>query len=356
MPHALADVCVSSGCSVRDAMSCIDRSGCGIALVVDNTMHLLGTISDGDYRRAVLAGYNLDTSVNVLLEQKINTPFDYPITAMNGSTPDELLDKMRLHGVRQIPIIDDNKKVINFARIDDLMPSQELPLRAVVMAGGFGTRLRPLTNDMPKPMLEVGGKPVMEHVVEQLKNAGIRHVSIATHYKPEQIEKYFGDGSAFGVQLSYVNEDKPLGTGGALGLMQVPDSPLLIINGDIITHVNFRSMLSYHQEHKADMTVAVRQYSMQVPFGVVEYDGPRILNISEKPLVNYMVNAGIYLIEPLVYQFIPRGESFHMTDLIGWLRKADKLVVGFPVTEYWLDIGQHDDYIKAQKDAKNEKL
>jgi len=352
MIRKLKDVCVSDGCSVREAMSCIDKTGCGIALVVDDSMHLIGTISDGDYRRAVMDGCDLEMSANALIKQKDNTLFAKPITAKKGSNSDEWLDIMRMRGVRQIIVVDDDERVVDFARLDDLVPERSSPLRAIVIAGGFGLRMRPLTDNLPKPMLPVGGKPVMEHVVDQLKNAGITHISVATHYKPEQIENYFGDGSSFGVKINYINEDEPLGTGGAVGLLPQSNDTTLVVNGDILTQVNFRSMMNCHQEHKADMTVAVRRYSMQVPFGVVECDGHNILSINEKPSMNFLVNAGFYLIEPSVYQFIPRGKRFDMTDLIGWLRKANRPIVSFPVIEYWLDIGQHADYLKAQQDVK----
>jgi len=221
------------------------------------------------------------------------------------------------------------------------------------MAGGLGTRLRPLTEDLPKPMLLVGGKPLIERVIEQLWLAGIRRVNLTTHYKPEKIIEHFGDGSTFGIELNYVNEEHPLGTGGALGLMPMPSQPLLVINGDILTQVNFRAMHAFHQEQKADLTVAVRRYEIQVPYGVIECEGARVRRLQEKPQVGFLVNAGIYLLEPSVYQFIPQNTSFNMTDLIQWLLDAGRTVVSFPVHEYWLDIGQPADYAQAQSDVAN---
>jgi len=226
----------------------------------------------------------------------------------------------------------------------------------VIMAGGYGKRLRPLTEDLPKPMLPIGGRPLMERIIGQLKDVGIRQVNVTTLYKPEKIKDYFGNGEAFGINLNYIHESEPLGTGGALGLLPKTEEPLLVINGDILTQVDFRAMLDYHREHKADMTVAVRQFGIQVPYGVVECDGPNIRSLREKPEMTFFVNAGIYLLDPPVFNFIPSGERFNMTDLIQWLLDAGRTVVSFPVREYWLDIGQTADYEQAKMDIENGRL
>ncbi|MBE3119319.1 MAG: nucleotidyltransferase family protein [Candidatus Atribacteria bacterium] len=340
--------------TIREAIACIDRGGCGIALVVDAERRLIGTVTDGDVRRAILAALDLEAPVSALLARKVGTQYPKPVTAQVGAGREELLALMRQHVLRQILILDDDGHVVDVVMLDDLVPTDELPLQAVIMAGGLGTRLRPLTEELPKPMLPVGGKPLMERVIEQLRQAGIRRVNLTTHYMSEKIIEHFGDGSAFGVELSYVNEDRPLGTGGALGLMQSPQEPVLVINGDILTQVNFRAMFEFHQEQKADLTVAVRRYEMQVPYGVIECEGARVRRLQEKPQVGFFVNAGIYLLEPSVYQFIPQNTSFNMTDLIQWLLDAGRTVVSFPVHEYWLDIGQYSDYQHAQEDVRND--
>lgn len=344
----LQSLFISSDDSIRTAMKCVDRGSCGIALVVDQERRLLGTITDGDVRRAILAGKNLELRVSELLVRKISTQYPKPVTASPGTDRKTLIVLMHEHVLRQIPIVDNDGRIVDLVMLDDLIPTQDLPLQAVIMAGGMGTRLRPLTEDLPKPMLPVGGKPLMELVIEQLRQVGIRRVNVTTHYKPEKISDHFGDGSAYGVELNYVNEDKPLGTGGALGLMDAPTGPMLVINGDIMTHVDFRAMLAYHQEHHADMTVAVRQYDIKVPYGVIECEGSRVCTLKEKPQLHFLVNAGIYLLEPNVYEFIPNGEHFNMTDLIQRLLDSNHTVVSFPVIEYWLDIGQLADYEQAQ--------
>ena len=337
--------------TIRHAIACIDQGRLGIAIVVDDAGKLLGTITDGDIRRAMLAGMDLGSSLEALLARKTDLRYIAPVTASMNASTKELVGLMQEHSIRQIPMLDDSGHVIGLETLDNLMPQPDLAMNAVVMAGGLGRRLRPLTEDLPKPMLPVGGRPLMERIVEQLQQAGIRRVNVTTHYKPEKIIEHFGDGKSFGVELSYVNETLPLGTGGALGLMPVPLEPLLVINGDILTQVDFRAMLAYHQEHQAEMTVAVRQYDVTVPYGVVECDGPYIRQLKEKPQFNFFVNAGIYLLQPSVYQYIPNGQSFNMTDLIQWLLDAGQAVVSFPVREYWLDIGQHEDYAKAQEDV-----
>jgi NDP-sugar pyrophosphorylase family protein len=228
-----------------------------------------------------------------------------------------------------------------------------LPLQAVIMAGGYGMRMRPLTEELPKTMLPVGDRPLMELIISQLRRTGIRRVNIATHYLSDKIKDHFGDGQDFGIELSYVTEDRPLGTAGALGLLEPTENPLLIINGDILTRVNFKAMLDFHRENKAALTVAVRKYDMNVPYGVIESEGALVRALVEKPLLNFLVNAGIYLLEPAVHRYIPNNRHLNMTDLIQRLIDDGQAVASFPIMEYWLDIGNDVDYAQAQKDMKN---
>jgi NDP-sugar pyrophosphorylase family protein len=227
---------------------------------------------------------------------------------------------------------------------------KDVPVEAVVMAGGYGTRLRPLTDDVPKPMLPVGERPLLEHTLAQLKAAGIESVSVTTHYKREVITDHFGDGSGFGVSIKYVHEDAPLGTAGALALLEHPHGPLLVINGDILTRIDFGAMLSFHQEHVAAMTVGVRQFEITIPFGVVESNGVDITGIVEKPSIRHFVSAGVYLLNPEVIEMVPHGEPYDMPDLVNKVTSLGKRVVGFPIREYWLDIGRLEDYRQAQED------
>jgi dTDP-glucose pyrophosphorylase len=334
-------------------MTCIDHNRSGIALVVGEGNRLLGTVTDGDLRRATLAGVALDAPATLLLERQrdLHEPRPMPLTASSGTTPADLVVLMRRYDVRQIPLVDATGCVVDIALLEELIDAEGPPLRAVIMAGGFGTRLGELTSETPKPMLPIGDRPLLERIVEQLRDAGIRHVNLTTHYRAEAIASHFGDGSDFGVQIDYVSEEEPLGTAGALGLVEA-DGPVLVMNGDILTGVDFRALHRFHAEQEADMTVAVRPYELRVPFGIVDLDGVHVRGFSEKPFVRGLVNAGIYLIAPEALATVPAGQRYEMPQLIEELVGAGRRVVGFPLREYWLDIGQLADYERALVDVE----
>lgn len=357
MAEDLNRISVSLKHSLRECITCLNSGGKGIALVVDEDQRLLGTITDGDIRRAILANIGLDEPVSVLLDQKARTRYAQPVTAPTGTDRGTLLELFRQWKIVHIPLVDGEGRVVDMATLDQLVPKQTLPqtlpMEAVVMAGGFGTRLRPLTEDMPKAMLPVGDRPLMEIIVQQLRDAGIQRVHLTVHHQSEKITDHFGDGRKFGVDMTYVAEDRPLGTAGALGLMDPPKETMLVINGDILTQVDFQQMLEFHREHGADLTVAVQQYQLQVPYGVIECDGPAVKSLTEKPQLNFFINAGIYMLEPVVHRLIPEGERYDMTDLIQRVMDEGRQVVAFPIHEYWIDIGQHSDYQQAQEHVEN---
>ena len=290
---------VTSRDTIRRGIECIDRSGqISLALLVDDRKRLVSVFTDGDIRRAILGGLALDAPITDLLPIKAKMPNSKAVTAPVDTDRQNLLEIMQKKAVRQLPLVDKHQRVVDVVLLRDLLPRKSANLQAMIMAGGFGKRLRPLTNNIPKPMLPVGGRPLMEHIVEQLHDAGIRRVNVATHYKSEQIVEHFGSGKAFGVEMNYLNEDRPLGTGGALNLLDVPKGPLLVVNGDVLTNVDYRQMFEFHQDNKADMTVAVNLHIINVPFGVVDCEETRIRELREKPDIKLLVNAGIYLIEP----------------------------------------------------------
>ena len=348
-----ADLCIGPGTSVREAINCIDRSGrISLALLVDGRGQLVSVLTDGDVRRGILRKIQLDDPVAELLPIKALMPNSEPVTAPVGTDHATLLRLMQQRSVRQVPLVDELNRVVDIVLLRDLLPEVAGGLQAVIMAGGFGTRLRPLTEHLPKPMLPVGDRPLMERIIEQLQQAGIRRINITTHFKPEKIVEHFGNGAAFGVDINYVNEDMPLGTGGALSLMPTPTTPILVVNGDVLTGIDYLQMLDYHQEHQAVMTVAANLHTIKVPYGVIDSDGSHITGLREKPEIRVFVNAGIYLIEPAAYEFIPANGHFNMTELIERLIAAGQPVVSFPIREYWLDIGQHADYERAEEMVK----
>ncbi|MBW3599370.1 MAG: nucleotidyltransferase family protein [Planctomycetes bacterium] len=335
--------------SICTVMKCIDRSGQGIALLVDEQDRFLATITDGDLRRAILAGAQLDSPVAVAVtrQQELRPS----VTALVGTPREEQLQLMQQAGVRHLPLLQDGR-VAELASLHESLVGLELPVQAVIMAGGFGKRLRPLTDSLPKPMLSIGGKPLMERTIESLQQAGVRKINITTHYLPETIQHYFGSGSRHGVQLTYVSEDEPLGTAGAIRLVQETEEPLLVMNGDILTRVDYRALLSFHEERAADLTVGSRQYEVELPYGVIEADDGVIRRLREKPKYSFLVNAGVYVLSPWARRYIPSGRPFHMTDLIEALLEQGRAVACFPIVEYWLDIGRHEDFLKAEQDLR----
>jgi dTDP-glucose pyrophosphorylase len=342
--------------SIADVIAIIDRSGpVSLALVVDERNRLLNTISDGDVRRGILAGLALEEPASRLLEIKARTPYPEPVTAPLDADPLALRTILRERAVRQLPLLDPQGAVVDIVTARDF-EAAPTPFRAIVMAGGRGLRLRPLTESIPKPMLPIGGRPVMEIIVEQLKNAGVRRIHVSTNYQAEKIMEHFGAGESFGVEIEYVREDEPLGTGGALGLIEKPTEPVLVINGDILTQVDFLAMYAFHHDQKAEMTVGVRRYEMQVPYGVVDCDGAMIRGLHEKPQVSFFVNAGIYLLEPSVFDLIECHRHLNITDLVKRLIDAGRAVASYPICEYWLDIGRIEDYERAQVDASEGRL
>jgi dTDP-glucose pyrophosphorylase len=339
--------------SIRDTMFVIDSHAKGIAVVVDEERRLLATITDGDIRRALLAGVEVDQPAVSLMPWYPSPAANVPITAQIGTSDAVLLTLMQDHSVRQIPLLDPDGRVCEIAMLHDLLRQYELPVTGVIMAGGFGKRLMPLTDGTPKPMLPVNGRPLLEHMLSKLRVAGIRSVSIATYHLSQNIIQHFKDGSEFGVHLSYIEETEPLGTAGALAKMSGERTPLLVLNGDILTGVDFRAMLDFHRENDAKLTVGVRQYRIEVPFGVLELEteGVIVRSIKEKPVLRYLINAGIYMLDPSICKLVPADRRFDMTDLIEAVIESGDKVISFPVREYWLDIGRFEQYQKAEADV-----
>ena len=340
---------VSPAATVRDVLALIDATSEGVALAVDEQQRLLATITDGDVRRAMLQGINLSDPVRSIIENRAAHPAERPLTIPANATDMEAVELMNQHGMRHLPKVAEDGKVVGLALLSQIARQYELPLRAVVLAGGQGRRLLPLTEDTPKPMLPIGERPLLEHTVKQLRECGIKQINLLTHYRGEVITEYFGNGEQFGVKIECVQEDKPLGTAGGLSLLDRAQEPLVVVNGDILTGVNFKSLYHYHCEQRADMTVGVCTYEMQIPFGVVDLDDGRVSGITEKPVVRKFVNAGVYLLSPAACAMLEPGAHCNMTELIERHIAAGKRVVPFPIGEYWIDIGSAADYARAQQ-------
>lgn len=341
-----------------DAVRAIESSHRRMAVVVSDDGRLLGTLTDGDVRRHLLASGNLDAVVSKAMNPN-------PLIAEIGSPDGYLKDLMRRGNVVALPLVDQSGKFLHLIHLKDL--EQEYPqtrgahLRfsfAVIMAGGEGTRLRPLTEAIPKPMVEIGGVPLLERQIERLAKVGIRRVYISVNYLSHVIENYFGNGRDFGIEICYLREQEKLGTAGALSLLpEHPDGPIIVMNGDILTTSDFDSFYDFHISHGAKITVAAIDHIVHIPYGVIRSNGPFVYELVEKPSERFLCNAGIYAVSPEALSFLPSVKQSNMTDLIDACLANSESVAVFPVHEYWNDIGTPDDLERARADfAKSEIL
>jgi dTDP-glucose pyrophosphorylase len=337
-------VLVSPNTRMIDAIAIIDEGALQIALVVDAERRLLGTVTDGDIRRGLLRGFGLETPISEVM----NTD---PTTVRLNDGREAVLAIMRLKRIHHVPVLDDSGTVVNIETLARLIQSHERDNWVMIMAGGLGSRLRPLTDDIPKPLLQVGHKPLLETIIGSFVEHGFRKFYLSVNYKAEMIESYFGDGSKFGVQIQYVHEQKRMGTAGALTLIgDAPSQPMIVMNGDLLTKVNFQQLLDFHVEHRAQATMCVRDYVYHIPYGVVTVEKHHLLDVREKPQQSCFVNAGIYVLDPEVVQLVPRDTLFDMPELFNKLISLQCETAVFPIREYWLDIGRHDDFERANGD------
>jgi dTDP-glucose pyrophosphorylase/predicted transcriptional regulator len=330
--------------SILEAIKIIDNSAVQIAMVVNEENILLGTVTDGDIRRAILHGVSLENPV----ERVMNA---HPIVEKENQGKYAVLAKMKAKGLQQIPIVNDNGIVVGIEVLKDLINSKTKPNSVVLMVGGLGTRLQPLTNSCPKPLLQIGSKPILETIIENFIECDFRKFYFAVNYKANMIREYFGDGSKYGVEIQYLNEEKRMGTAGALSLLpEKPKYPILVMNGDLLTKVNFQHLLDFHIDHQSKATMCVREYSYQIPYGVIEIQKGQITEIQEKPICTSFVNAGIYVINPEILEMIPENAFYDMPELFNKVIKGKHQTSAFPIREYWMDIGQIDDFQRAQRE------
>lgn len=329
---------------LRQALQTIDSLGCQIALVTDADRRLLGTLSDGDARRGLLKGLSLSDPVSAAMHRS-------PTCAKEGEDRLSILATMRRLGVHQMPVIDNNGIVVGLEVLDDYLTTPARDNWVVIMAGGLGRRLDELTRDTPKPMLKVGSRPLLETIVQGYADQGFKRFYFAVNYKAEQIEAHFGDGSAMGIEVRYLREEQRLGTAGALSLLpDQPTLPIMVTNADLLTKENYGHMVDMHQQSGAEATMAVRDYEMQVPFGVVREREGRIESIEEKPIQRFVVSAGMYALSPRALEFVPRNQFFDMPSLFDSLVREGLQTRCHHVSGYWLDIGRLPDYERANLD------
>jgi dTDP-glucose pyrophosphorylase len=340
-PVEWRDVLLPTSASMREAIEVLDRTGLQIILVVAPDERLLGTVTDGDIRRALLCNATMQTSIETIMATK---PMVAPVE-LDHITARQIMKSNR---IIQLPVVDAEQRVVGLHLWDQL----EQPLRRenlmVIMAGGRGERLRPFTEDCPKPMLAVAGKPILEHIIERAQLQGFSNFVLAVHYLGQQIEDYFGDGEKWNIHIDYLRESTPLGTAGAISLLTArPSLPVVVTNGDVLTDIHYGELLDFHQRHKAGATMAVRQHEWQHPFGVVHTEGVDIVSMEEKPVHRTHVNTGIYVLAPEVLGLLEPNEPCDMPMLFHRVQMANQRTIAYPMHEPWLDVGRPDDLPRA---------
>jgi len=345
MSHNWQDVLIPPTATMEQTISVIDKGAMQLALVVDNSKTLLGVVTDGDIRRALLRHQGMDCTIDQVMNET-------PLVAQLGTSRNKLLSLMNAKGLGAIPLINQGQ-LVGVETLQHIIerPSYDNPV--FLMAGGFGTRLKPLTDTCPKPLLKLGDKPILETILDSFISSGFHQFYISTHYMPEAIQQHFGDGSKWGVKINYVHEQEPLGTGGSLGLLpdDLPELPIIMMNGDVLTKIDFEQLLNYHNQYQPICTMCVREDEYQVPYGVVEADGSRITSLIEKPTHKYFINAGVYVVSKNMVDAVAKNHRVDMTDLIENYIHDQQYIAMFPVHEYWLDIGKMVDFYQAQKDV-----
>ena len=344
---SLEQQCIKHNATILNALSSLDLlSGSTLVLfVVNENNEVIGTITDGDIRRALLKGAQLDTPVCVVM----HTSFSYLSTTEKDHT--ETINALRKRKITVVPLLDENNHLVRVFNLKEL--HSILPIDAVLMAGGKGERLRPLTEKTPKPLLPVGDKVIIDHNIDRLMSYGLEHISVTVNYLKEQLEKHFSSPKN-GVQVRTVREPKYLGTMGSIKFVDsFYNDTILVMNSDLFTDIDYENFYLHFKQHDADMSVAAVPYTVSIPYGIMDLEGRYIKGLIEKPRYNYYANAGIYLIKKEVLNVIPDGEFYNATDLIDDLIKMNKKVVRFPINGTWIDIGNPQEYQKAQDLVKH---
>ena len=340
------NLCRLGDCSLEEAIKQLDQGGVGALFILQPDGTLIGLLTDGDVRRAILDGVSLDTSVYSIMNK--NFAF-WPAEEDRYAG----LQKLRRIRRRHMPVVDSQRKLIDVLLLEDFKPP-EMDNWVILMAGGLGSRLRPLTRDCPKPLLKVGEKPLLETMIQKFGESGFRKIFLSVNYKSKMIEEYFRDGSDWNVEIEYLKETKPLGTVGALRLLpEKPRFPFFVMNGDVLTRIDFKQLIKFHEKNHVMATMCAKQYDLEVPYGVINLNERHIASIEEKPIQSFLVNAGIYVLSPEVIDLIPDRRAFDMTDLFKKMIAEKKATAAFPILEYWVDIGHIDDFNRANGEYKS---
>ena len=332
---------VGTQATMSEAIAAIENGSIQIALVLDDTNRLAGIVTDGDIRRGLLRGIQLNGPAADVMNRT-------PVSASAGLSRDERLRLMRQKSIKQLPLLDASGQLVGVETFDELLEAPHFANPVLIMAGGLGERLGALTRDLPKPMLNVGGRPLLETIVRNLVQQGFRNIFISVNYKAELIEDHFRDGSAFGAAIQYVHETERLGTAGALGLFPaIPELPVVVTNGDILTTINYGALLEFHNATPAEATMAVREHKVHVPYGVVTTSDGYLQVIREKPTESWFVSAGIYVIGQTVFRHVEAGVKIDMPAVLERVVADNGRVAVYPIREYWLDIGRMEDFEQA---------
>ena len=337
---------VSASTSLETAIAILDKAGFRIVLVVDERNRLLGTVTDGDIRRALLKNIGLDGGVEKVMNRK-------PQTTYQDEPRYSILERMRRSELIHMPVVDSKGVLLGLEMLPNLVASEANQNPILLMAGGFGKRMRPLTDACPKPMLKVAGRPILELIIDKFASSGFREIYISLHFLGEVISDYFGDGSDWGVNITYLTEEKPLGTAGALSLLpeELSTQPIVVMNGDVLTNVDLLRLTEFHREMGGTATMCVQQYELEVPYGIVESTEAGVIDIVEKPTQRFFVNAGVYVLNHEVLRLVEKETRLDMPELLKKLIDDGQTVSQFPIHEYWIDIGLKTQFEKAQNDA-----
>ncbi len=334
--------------TIQQAIRNLDQVAIKIVLVVNEKGELQGTISDGDIRRGLLKGLNLNSPMTSVIHRNA-------LVVPPEMGRELVIQLMVANKIQQIPVVDDKHHVVGLYLWDEMTEPHKRPNLMVIMAGGMGTRLRPQTENYPKPMLPVAGKPMLEHIIERAKLEGFSHFVLAIHYLGHMIEEHFGNGERLQVHIDYLREHSPLGTAGALGLFNPsPDAPFVVTNGDVLTDIHYGKLLDFHIRHDAVATMAVREHEWQHPFGVVRTQGIEIVGFEEKPVARSHINAGVYALSPEALSVLSANTHCDMPTLFQHLQANKQRTVAYPMHEPWLDVGRPDDLVVARLSTRKD--